>query len=385
MNTQHRILMGQSISKKPRTAVRELHAAIAMPDMALVIFFCSSHYDLFAIASEMNTLFPDVLVVGCTTAGEIGTAGSLHYSLSGVSFSTHGFTAVAGHHDILQEFNRENGKEFANDLLQQLEEKKSNTGPENTFGFMLIDGISKREEPVVSAFQNALGNIGLFGGSASDDQEFKTTWVFCNGAFHTDSVVLILINTIYPFKLFKAQHFISGQEKLVVTKADASRRVIYEINGLPAAEEYARHVGVKVSDLSTTQFAAYPLVVRINGMDYVRSIQSANADGSMLFYCAIDTGIVFRIAQGVDLITNLKETFDSIHSEIGQPQVVIACDCLLRNLEIARTHLKEPVEEIFKKNNVVGFHTFGEQFMGVHINQTITGLAIGELGKKDHD
>jgi hypothetical protein len=39
--------------------------------------------------------------------------------------------------------------------------------------------------------------------------------------------------------------------------------------------------------------------------------------------------------------------------------------------------LKGAVEKIFKNNNVVGFSTYGEQFMGVHINQTITGLAIG--------
>ncbi len=378
MSDQDSILTGHSFSKDSRTAVREFHAAVSRPNIALVIFFCSSHYDLEAVASEMNKLFPNVIVMGCTTAGEIGPAGYREYSLSGVSFPSGSCQAVAGHYDALQQFEHNKGQDFVNSLLQQLEGKKSDAGPKNSFAFMLIDGLSMREEQVVNSFQRALGNIGLFGGSAGDDQNFKRTWVFCDGAFRSDSVALVLISTLYPFKLFKAQHFISGDEKLVVTKADVAQRVVFEINGLPAAEEYARLVNTQVENLSAVQFSEFPMVVRINGMDYVRSIQKANPDGSLTFYCAIDKGIILRVAHGVDFIRNLEQTFASIQTEIGQPQLVIACDCILRNLEVARNGLKNPIETIFKKNNVVGFSTYGEQFMGVHINQTITGIAIGK-------
>lgn len=376
--TQDHILTGHSISKDPREAVRELHAHIWHPDLSLVIFFCSSHYDLNAISSEINILFPNVCVIGCTTTGEIGPSGYLDYSLSGASFPSSTFFAVADHYDELQKFEPHKGHEFVENLLQKLEEKKPNASSKNSFALMLIDGLSKREEPVVSTFQKALGNIGLFGGSAGDDQSFKDTWVFCNGTFITDSVVLVLINTTYPFKLFKAQHFISSQEKMVITKADVTQRRVLEINGFPAAEEYAKLLGIEVGKLDATMFAAYPVVVRINGIDYVRSIHKANPDGSLTFYCAIDKGIVLRMAHGVDFIPNLKQTFKNIRDEIGQPQFILACDCILRNLEMKHNNLKSAVEEIFKENNLIGFSTYGEQFMGVHINQTITGLAIGE-------
>ena len=383
MSTQDRILTGHSFSKDPRIAARELHAAVSGPDIELVIFFCSSHYDLNILATEINSLFPNVRVVGCTTAGEIGPAGYREYSLSGASFPSSSCQAVVGHYDELQQFERNKGHDFVYTLLQQLEEKRPDTSHKNSFALMLIDGLSKREEPVVSTFQKALGNIRLFGGSAGDDQIFKHTWVFCDGAFRTDSVVLVLLNTIYSFKIFKTQHFIGNQERLVVTKADVSQRTVLEINGLPAAEEYARVLGIPVESLTTAQFTAFPVVVRINGMDYVRAIQKANPDGSMTFFCAIDRGIVLRMAHGVDFIANLEQTFESIRSEIGQPQFVLACDCLLRNLEMRHNGLKEAVEEIFKKNNVIGFSTYGEQFMGVHINQTFTGLAIGEQKERD--
>ena len=378
MSIQDRILTGHSFAKDPRVAVREFHAAVSGPDITLVIFFCSSLYDLDVLTSEMNALFPNVTVVGCTTAGEIGPAGYRDYSLTGASFPSSSCLAVAGHYDELQQFDPIKGHDFVNNLLQQLEHQRPDTGFKNSFALMLIDGLSKREEPVVNTFQKALGNIGLFGGSAGDDQTFQQTWIFCDGAFRTDSVVLVLINTIYPFKLFKAQHFISSQERLVVTKADLPQRTVLEINGLPAAEEYARLLGTKVENLDAAQFAASPVVVRINDMDYVRAINKANPDGSLTFYCAIDKGIVLRMAHGEDFIPNLEQTFANIRAEIGPLQFTLACDCLLRQLEMIHNGFKGAVEEIFKKNNVIGFSTYGEQFMGVHINQTITGLAIGE-------
>ncbi len=384
MSTQQSIRLGQSTSKEPHTAVKEFHAAVYQPNMELVIFFCSSHYDLDVIAEEINSLFPKQKIIGCTTAGEIGPKGYIEHTLSGVSFSSDGFTAAVGYMNDLKHVNHERGEVFVNNLLQQLEERTPSTNSENSFAFLLVDGLSLREEQIAHVLQNALGEIVLVGGSAGDDLCFKKTWIFADGAFHTESVVLILVNTIYPFKAFKAQHFVCGDEKMVVTQADPEQRIVNEINGYPAVEEYARIVNTPVAELDPIQFSATPLVIRINGVDYVRSIQQANSDGSLKFYCAIDNGLVFTAAHGIDLIKNIDQTFKEIQSSVGKPQLVLACDCILRNLELQRQGLKKEVEKIFQNNCVVGFSTYGEQFRGIHINQTITGLAIGASRKNSN-
>ncbi len=384
MSDQQAIRTGHSFMKNPQLAVKKFHAAVYQPNMELIVFFCSSHYDLNVLAKEINSFFPNKLVIGCTTAGEIGPGGYSESSLSGASFSSDGFTIAAGYIDDLHHITNEKGQVFVNNLLQQVEARALTTTSENSFAFMLIDGLSLREEPTVRILQNALGEIPLLGGSAGDDLSLKQTWVFSEGAFRADSAALILVNTIYPFKLFKAQHFVSGNEKLVVTKADPSQRIVYEINGYPAAEEYARIVNTKVDKLNPNQFSATPVVIRINGLDYVRSIQRVNPDGSLTFYCAIDNGLVFMAAHGIDLIKNIEQTIDEIQSEIGKPQLILACDCILRNLEIQRDGLKMEVEKIFRNHNVVGFSTYGEQYLGVHINQTLTGIAIGALRKNNN-
>ncbi|HOP39986.1 MAG TPA: FIST C-terminal domain-containing protein [Geobacteraceae bacterium] len=146
---------------------------------------------------------------------------------------------------------------------------------------------------------------------------------------------------------------------------------------MPAAEEYARLVGVDVRELNARYFAASPVVVMIDGTDYVRSIQKVNDDGSLSFYCAIEEGLVLRVAHGVDLVHNLEKAFKEIRQQIGVPQLVFGFDCVLRLLEIIQYDLKDQVEDIFLRNNTIGFSSYGEQFCGVHVNQTLTGCAIG--------
>jgi hypothetical protein len=381
MSTTGSIIQGHSCATDTREAVRAFHASVAQPDMAVVLFFCSPAYDREALADEMNRLFAGVQVLGCTTAGEVGPAGYLNHSLSGASFSGAAFTAEAGLIEHLQNFEISTGHQFAESLLAQLSDRKPGG---NTFGVLLIDGLSRREEPVTHALQAGLGAVPMFGGSAGDGLDFRQTWVFHGGRFHTDSALLLLLATPLPFHFLRTQHFIADGERLVVTGVDAPNRVVYEINGLPAVDEYSRLVGVNPEELTPGHFASCPVVVMIDGTDYVRSIQHANPDGSLTFYCAIDEGVVLRVAHGVDLIDKTEAAFVRVEQDLGGLEGMIVCDCILRNLEIQRLGRRDAATQLFRRFKAFGFSTYGEQLGGVHINQTLTGIAIGSRREKQH-
>lgn len=379
MDVTSRIRRAHSCATDARDAAREFHAAVAQPHMALVIFFCSVEYDLETLASEMRDLFAGVQVIGCTTAGEIGPNGYLDRSISGASFPSTTFAAACGRIDELQQFESSQARQLAQDLMQRLENVKPQVDASNSFAFLLIDGLSVREEPVTRALQNALGRLPLVGGSAGDGLSFGSTQVYSDGSFHTDSAVLALVTTDLPFKIFKTQHFVPTDQRFVVTAADSAHRIVNEIDGWPAAERYAQVLGVDVAALDASRFAEQPIVVVIDGTNYVRAIQKVNPDGSLTFFCAIEEGLVLRGARGVDLVGNLEEAFAELHAAIGQPQLVIGCDCILRKLEMTQRGLIDRVAKVFSDNNVVGFSTYGEQHLGVHVNQTLTGVAFGGL------
>jgi len=377
MGDERTIRIAQSCAADPRAAAEELHRGLAQADPSLVIFFCSSEYERRALAGEIGARFDGTPVVGCTTAGEIGPLGCRDGSLTGVSFARSAGAAVVGHLDDLEEFSIPEGVAFASDLRRRLEDQAPRADAHNSFAFLLVDGLYGHEEQLAHALQEGLGDILLVGGSAGDSMSFAGTYVYRDGEFVSGSAVLVLISTPLPFIEFKTQHFEPTDERLVVTEADPARRVVSEINGLPAAQEYARMLGVEASDLGPAHFAASPVVVLIDGGNYVRSIQKVNPEGSLKFYCAIERGVVLRVAEGVDLVRNLETALAQVRARIGPPQVVLTFDCILRKLEIAQTGVEQPVADVLRANNAVGFNTYGEQYCGVHMNQTLTGVAIG--------
>ena len=377
MDTQDGIRIAQTCAGEARDAVREFHEAVAQPDLALVVFFCSDEYDLGAVAAEMGERFAGVPVIGCTTAGEIGPAGCRDHSIAGVSMSASVCTAVCGGLERLHQFTAAEGRALAHELLDRLDRRSPAPDRRGRFAFMLVDGGSVREEPVASAFQEALDDVSLIGGSAGNGLRFGSTYVYVDGRFRPDGAALVVADTPLPIMPFKTQHFVPTDERLVVTEADPVRRIVSEINGLPAAAEYARALGVSESKLGPSHFASSPVVVLIDGANYVRSIQKVNPDGSLTFFCAIEAGVVLRMARGVDLVANLDDAFAQVRARIGPPRLVLTCDCILRRLEIVEGGLQERVDEILAANHAVGFNTYGEQFCGVHINQTLTAIAFG--------
>lgn len=366
---------GASQSADPATAVRELHEAIGNPDAALVLVFCSATYDLAALAIELRSRFGDAPIVGCTTAGEIGPAGYLQGSLSGVSIAGPGFHARSVRVDGLSRADVMAGDAAAHRVAAALRAAGHPAAGRDVFAFLLADGMSMREELLVSGIYRTLG-VPMAGGSAADGVRFGKTFIFHEGEFRTDCAVLTLVHSKYPFVAFKAEHFVPSSERMIVTGADPPRRLVTEINGEPAAQEYARLIGLGVEELTPTVFATHPVVVKVGGTPYVRSIQQVSENGSLTFYCAIDEGIVLTVARSVDLVRNLEEAFAKVEATVGPPALVLGFDCILRSLEADTQNLKGRIGEVMAQHNVVGFATYGEQFSGMHVNHTFTALAL---------
>lgn len=370
------ILKGASTSRDPAVAAAELYDAIYHPDAALTIIYCSPEYDLDRLAAELHQWFAGVNMVGATTAGEITPTGYLDGALTGVTLAGPAIRAESTRIDVLEHFNFAAGDDAASRLLQRIGEREPVTGA-NTFAFLLVDGLSLQEEMLVAALYRNLGEIQLFGGSAGDGTRFGTTHIYHEGEFRSGAAVFTLIQTNLPFEVFKTEHFVATNNKMVVTDAIANERIVTEINGEPAAREYARAVGVPVDTLSPFSFASHPVVVTVGDVTYVRSIQKVNPDESLTFFCAIDIGVVLTIASGVDMVANLRDAFAEVTRRLGPPALVLGCDCILRNIEAKQRGLLPEISRIMQDNNVIGFATYGEQFNGMHANQTFTGVAIG--------
>lgn len=372
-----KIRRAASSATEPRRIAAELAADLRQDDLSMVVLFITPERASEELAAALGKEFGSSLVVGCTTAGEITPDGHRHGTVTGVSFAAPDFQVAARRIPDIRQFSVADGPALVQGCLRELEVKAPDWSQGQVFAMLLIDGLDACEESVVSALHRELGPIPLFGGSAGDELSFRQTNILWEGSLHRHSAILALVATNHPFRVFKTEHFASGAEKMVVTEADPAQRIVREINAEPAAEEYARMVGLQAETLTPMVFANHPVVVRVGSVPYVRSIQKVNPDNSLTFFCAIDEGIVLTVAKALDISEDLGRLFDDLRQDIRQPEVIIGCDCLFRGLEMRKKGLEQQVSEMMAANNVVGFHTYGEQFHAMHVNQTFTGVAIG--------
>lgn len=374
------VRIAASRRRQEQEAVAELAAALGGADTRLALVFASSLYDPAALAASLNAAFPDTTVLGCTTAGEIGPEGYASGSLCGLGLGGEDLDFEVALLDNIRERDARSMGAFAHGLQQRLRARHPGRSDERYFAIMLVDGLCRREESVARAFHDGLGGIALVGGSAGDELAFREARVWLDDRLASDAAVLLVGTTEQPFTAFTSHNFNASEQRLVVTGAIPEQRIVTEINGCPAAEEYARCVGLDPGRLDPYVFAAYPVVVRIGNTEFVRSIQRVLPDGSLAFFCAIDRGLVFKVARSEDLVARLEQTLADIRARIGEPAFILGFDCILRLLECRQRELTAAMGERLAQSRVIGFSTFGEQYRGIHINQTFTGIAFGQEG-----
>lgn len=351
-------------------AVAELAEQLQANRASVVLFFCSPRYDLIKLSRALAESFPAPLA-GCTSAGQIGEHGYVDGGITAVSLTSAELCArpylISSLTDSTQA--TEVGYRAAVDLVR---------GPARKgFGLLLIDGLSNAEERVAAALFEALADVPVVGGSAADDLTNTGTFVYYEGEFRRSAAVFVLFETTLPFTTFKVQHVTPGEKKLVITEADAEQRIVYEINGKPAAQEYAAQAGVDVAELRPLVCAEHPLLLSVGDEHFVRGVRAVNSDGSLSFYCAIEAGLVLTLGQPVPALSALAQGFGSIGAKVQTPAVVLGFDSFSRRREFERTQQASAIGAFLAEHRVVGFCTYGEQFDALHVNQTFTAVALG--------
>lgn len=363
----------ESAADAPEQAVAEVVSGLGGGPFALVLLFVSCRYDRTRVAAAVREQLQQETVIGCTTAGEIGVSGYLDNSMVAIGLPLSHFRAAPM---VIRDVDNFGQSFTVAEALRRRGGLADRTPTwSNEFAFLLTDGMSMREDGLVAALAPALGTTPLFGGSAADGVRFGETFVFADGGFRQNTAVVAFIRTACRIKVFRFDHLVPTDVKMVVTAADPARRLVHELNAEPAARAYARALGRESEQLSAFIFAAHPVAVRVGDRHHVCSIQRVEENGDLRFLTAIDEGLVLTLAKGQDIASHLARSLDELSPE-GPPDTIIACECVLRRLEIEKTNVRTPMSETLRRHRVIGFNSYGEQFNMLHVNQTFTGVAI---------
>jgi len=347
------------------------------PDILFV--FHSSRQNPHTVATTLSKRFPNTMIVGCTTAGEwiSGQHKNNALVLSGLITP-----AIRWGMSIIEDLNdlpANSTKTACDALLQQLNINHNELNPKKHFCLSFFDGLSMREEPIIAAMAKQLGDIPLFGGSAGDDLKFDHTFVIANGKAYQNAALFILAESNIPFHAIKHQHYTPGDMDVVITKADVEKRLVYRLDGMPAAERYAQLLGLEVEALTPQIFSDNPLTYPYGDDCYMRALRQVCDDNSLEFGCAIEEGMVLNLCEHQDMVAEYDKLMANISRQIGKADLLLICNCIYRALEGSGTNANQLLADktMATSDHMIGFDTYGEQWQGLHVNQTLVALALG--------
>ncbi len=366
------------IAYSTKTTINEIVADLKEQlkdfDYNLIQFYASSNIPPKELSSKLYEIFEQTPTFGCTTSGEIVSGKMLENSVVLMALSTDAISDFKI--EVLEKISTD--KLSVNKAFKSLEEhfgeSLATLNPDKHFGFVLIDGLSLKEEYINERIGD-LTNITFVGGLAGDDLKLKKTYVFANGKAYTDAAVICLVKSKIKFDVLKTQSFVSSKKKLTVTKADETNRKVLEFNHKPALEEYTKLTGFSKDTIYET-FSHNPVGIDVGDDFFVRSPKGV-VGNDMIFACAIKEGMELDLLESRDIIEDTKHDLNNKLKEFSKASVLVNFNCALRTIELQIKKQTQAYGEIFKDIPTIGFSCYGESYIG-HINQTSVILLLGE-------
>lgn len=339
----------------------------------VLVFFAPPALDGAVLSAHLRARYPAAEVVGCTTAGAF-TAAEQHRE--GTSALALGADVVRRAAACLLDFRHGEVERAVHAAAEQLSLRLGRPlrelEPERYVGVVLLEGLRGHEEAANAALGNVAPLLPFVGASAGDDCRYQQTRVYRNGDETADGAVLLVLELGRPFRVLKADHFEPSGRRLTVTRASA--RLIHELDGRPALAAYAEALGLAPGDVGPDTFSAHPLGLEVRGEHWTRSPQQLLPGGAMRFYCEVLEGTELHVLRARDLLADTRAALDGAERALGAPaRGGLYFNCVLRRVELDRRALHAEHLALFAGQQLAGFHTYGESYLG-HINQTLTAL-----------
>jgi hypothetical protein len=349
------------------------------------LLFCDKK---FIEDEELNQFykntFANSILMGCSTAGEIGEKNFTEHSfvLTSVKMNNTKVKKSVYHLSSAKD-SRIAGERLANDLLAD----------DLKYVFILAEGLNVNGTRLIEGINSVLDEkVNVSGGLAGDDFQFLKTYVSDEENKFSSNCISAL--GFYGDVLETASGSYGGWDSFgidrIVTKSDEN--IVYEIDGQPALQLYKSYLGDKAAELPGSALF-FPLEMRTseNGELLVRTILNVNeADNSMTFAGNVPEGSFVRLMKtNVNRIIGGAEKSSEIIKDVfvNNPKLVFMISCVGRKMVLKQLTQDEidAVTESFNDDVIfTGFYSYGElsKLKGNHScalhNQTMTVTGISE-------
>jgi hypothetical protein len=351
---------------------------IAQEDVRLVLYFFSPELGKSDLPSAFARAFPHATRAGASMIGGWASAGAVEKGIVAMSLSGE---EVEESFSAFREGVKANPEGAAREVAADLRAKLGSRAldPNQYVGIVLFDGLCLGEKIVRELSLERSLALPIIGGSAADELKFERTFVTCGDRISTDGLVLVVLKMAVPFYYDHFVHYKPTDASAVVTRAEPDKRIVWEMDGAPAAARYAELLGLKsASELQHVHFARNPLGVVLGDAVYARSPNAIIEGTGLQFYCFIEAGTKVTLLKQGDIIADARSAVERAKSYLpGGLRGAVLFNCVLRYLEMKEDRKVDAFNSVFAEMPFIGFNTYGEELF-THHNQTLTALFIGE-------
>ncbi len=327
----------------------------------LVLLFAGTTVALDGrVIAELQRAYPQALVLGCTTAGEI--AGTRVHDDTAVA------TAVEfGHTDIHGACVEVNGAADSFGAGKRLARSLPREGLVHVF--VLSDGLHVNGSDLVRGLTEHLpAGVIVTGGLSGDGERFARTGVIWKGEAREKSVAAV---GLYGERLRVGYGSLGGWDPFgperLITRSD--HNVLYEMDGRSALELYKTYLGEHAHGLPATGLL-FPLSLRRQNEErgVVRTILAVDEEHqSMTFAGDVPEGSYARLmkANFNRLIDGAMGAARTSYQAIGSvsPDLAILISCVGRKM-VLKQRVEEEVESVREvlgeRAILTGFYSYGE-------------------------
>ena len=363
-----------SATTTPR--IDEVLERISQEDVRLVLYFFSVEYKGADLHKQVKKRFPEAICLGASMIGGWGPEGPMEKGFTAMSLSGDEVESVhVSFREGVKDDPRGTAKEIVADLLRQMPAEGVN--PADYVGIVLFDGLSLGELLMQEFSTAANFSLPLVGGAAADELAFNETLVTCDSHMSGDGAVVAVMKMKVPFFYDHFVHYKPTGKEFLITRADPAKRVVWEINNIPAAEYYARLLNLSGPEsIEHIHFSKNPLGVVIGETVYTRSPNAVIDGKGLQFYCFIEAGTKVQLLNQGDILESARDALKKVQSYVHPIQGAILFNCVLRYLEMKEDGKLQGFHQVFSSFPYIGFNTYGEELF-THHNQTLTALFIG--------